>query len=88
MFSHKIDECVIRDCRPIFRKLNTSQRNVLLKTLKTDSYVLIKGLPGTGKRQFLFILFFVWGKERGACVFYQLAPTSNLPILWEKGAVT
>ncbi|XP_036319982.1 LOW QUALITY PROTEIN: DNA replication ATP-dependent helicase/nuclease DNA2 [Rhagoletis pomonella] len=38
---------------PILKQLNSVQRSAVLKALTTESYMLIKGLPGTGKTQTL-----------------------------------
>ncbi|XP_067637640.1 DNA replication ATP-dependent helicase/nuclease DNA2 [Eurosta solidaginis] len=37
----------------ILKELNSVQRSAVLKSLTTESYMLIKGLPGTGKTQTL-----------------------------------
>lgn len=48
-FSTKVEKSIIQDSLRIFKDLNSNQRNALIKTLKSDSHLLIKGLPGTGK---------------------------------------
>lgn len=40
----------------IFKSLNSDQRNAVLKALTVNEYLLIKGLPGTGKTQTLAAL--------------------------------
>lgn len=48
-FTARVEKNIIQDCLSIFSKLNKNQRNALVKTLRADSHLLIKGLPGTGK---------------------------------------
>jgi DNA replication ATP-dependent helicase Dna2 len=40
---------IIAVAKPILRPLNRSQQKAIFKTLMAEDYVLIKGMPGTGK---------------------------------------
>ncbi|XP_055382576.1 DNA replication ATP-dependent helicase/nuclease DNA2 isoform X2 [Condylostylus longicornis] len=52
-FGKKLPAILVREGKPILEELNNVQQSAVLKALSTDSYILIKGLPGTGKTQTL-----------------------------------
>lgn len=46
-----LSKSIIPDAKEILKKLNRHQKQAALKAAATDSYCLLKGLPGTGKTQ-------------------------------------
>lgn len=54
-FCKKLPKIIATEGAAIVRPLNGVQKDAVLKALTTESYMLIKGLPGTGT----FSLYFV-----------------------------
>lgn len=52
-FGSELPPNVMKVGNEILEKLNENQRQAIIRTLTADSYVLIKGYPGTGKTQTL-----------------------------------
>ena len=48
-FSKILPSIVAKEGAEILKQLNAVQRSAVMKALTTESYLLIKGLPGTGK---------------------------------------
>ncbi|KAF2883992.1 hypothetical protein ILUMI_22190 [Ignelater luminosus] len=48
-FNNKLPKIVATKGTPILRPLNTMQQRAILKALSSNDYLLIKGMPGTGK---------------------------------------
>ncbi|KAG1656161.1 DNA replication ATP-dependent helicase/nuclease DNA2 [Nymphon striatum] len=48
-FKTKLSKDIVIKGRPIFKHLNKPQQKAIFKTLMSENYVLIKGMPGTGK---------------------------------------
>ncbi|XP_075155444.1 DNA replication helicase/nuclease 2 [Haematobia irritans] len=52
-FNKVLPKVVAKEGAEILKQLNTVQRSAVLKALTTQTFMLIKGLPGTGKTQTL-----------------------------------
>lgn len=50
-FSKSLPKIITTDGKPILMSLNEIQRKSVLKALTANEYLLLKGLPGTGKTQ-------------------------------------
>ncbi|XP_042223587.1 DNA replication ATP-dependent helicase/nuclease DNA2-like, partial [Homarus americanus] len=49
LFKKGLSHAVISKGKHILKSLNKSQQRAVLKTLMAESYILLKGYPGTGK---------------------------------------
>lgn len=61
IFSKTLPQIVAQQGGKILLQLNPMQRKAVLKALTCENYMLIKGLPGTGKTQTLTILIQLLG---------------------------
>lgn len=52
-FTKTLPKCIAIEGKPIFEELNQIQQAAALKALTANDYLLLKGLPGTGKTQTL-----------------------------------
>ena len=48
-FVERLKSSILGPSHPILQPLNTCQRRAVLKALTAKDYILIKGMPGTGK---------------------------------------
>lgn len=48
-YQNKLPKIIATEGAPIMEHLNSVQRSAVIKALTTESYMLINGLPGTGK---------------------------------------
>ena len=49
-FVERLKSSILHPSHPILQPLNTCQRRAVLKALTANDYILIKGMPGTGKQ--------------------------------------
>ncbi|XP_030756955.1 DNA replication ATP-dependent helicase/nuclease DNA2 [Sitophilus oryzae] len=49
VFRPKIPKMVAQKAKPILKRLNRCQQRAVLKAIAAEEYLLIKGMPGTGK---------------------------------------
>lgn len=52
-FTKTLPKIIAIDGKPILKELNKIQQAAILKALTANEYLLLKGLPGTGKTQTL-----------------------------------
>ena len=56
VFSKSLPDIIIKSGQKILTSLNKPQRQAVLQALACENYMLLKGLPGTGKTQTLVAL--------------------------------
>ena len=56
VFSKSLPDIIVKSGQQILVSLNKPQRQAVLQALACENYMLLKGLPGTGKTQTLVAL--------------------------------
>lgn len=86
-FSKQLPKIISKEGMPIIRSLNQIQRSAVIKALTANEYVLIKGLPGTGKTQTLsaIIELLIMMKKSVLITSHTHSAVDNLLIRLKKG---
>ncbi|XP_054016381.1 DNA replication ATP-dependent helicase/nuclease DNA2 isoform X1 [Hylaeus anthracinus] len=61
-FSKGVPHSIVRKSAEIIHELNENQQRAVLKAMSANEYILIKGMPGTGKTQTLVALISLLNK--------------------------